>query len=186
MKRLKWPILVLSGAIAALAQQPQQANPDSPVVKDFSRRVADYVKLHKTAVSEIHRLKPTNSPAAIAHYEHQLAQRIRAARRDVVQGNVFTPAIEEEFRRLIGIAMQGPDAARIRESLRSAAPVQVRAIRVNGDYPAGLPLESTPPSLLLNLPKLPPEVDFRVVGHDLALRDVDANLIVDLMANAIR
>jgi hypothetical protein len=64
--------------------------------------------------------------------------------------------------------------------------VQFRAIRVNGDYPAGLPLESTPPSLLLNLPKLPPEVDFRVVGHDLALRDVDANLIVDLMANAIR
>ena len=30
-----------------------------------------------------------------------------------------------------------------------------------------------------------PEVEYRVVGHDLLLRDVEANLVVDLIPNAI-
>jgi len=32
---------------------------------------------------------------------------------------------------------------------------------------------------------LPPELDYRVVGRDLVLRDVKANLVVDFIANAI-
>ena len=178
-------ILFLSYATTAAAQPPEKVNWDSPISKDFNRRVADYVKLRKTAQKEVHRLKPTRSPEAIEQYERHLAHRIHEARHGSVQGNIFTPEITEEFRRLIGITMQGPEAARIRESLQRAAPVRSRAIRVNSAYPAGLPLQSTPPSLLLKLPPLPPEVEYRVVGHDLVLRDVDANLVVDLIANAI-
>jgi hypothetical protein len=37
----------------------------------------------------------------------------------------------------------------------------------------------------LSLPKLPPDVEYRVVGHDLVLLDVTAKLIVDLMPNAV-
>jgi hypothetical protein len=175
----------IPAAITAIAQAPETMNWDSEIVKDFNRRVADYVKLRKTAQKEIHRPKPTKSSAAIEQYEHHLAHRIREARHGAVQGNIFTPGITEEFRRVIGITMQGLEAARIRESLQRAAPVRSRAIPVNSAYPAGLPLQSTPPSLLLKLPPLPPEVEYRVVGHDLVLRDVDANLVVDLIPNAI-
>jgi len=185
MRRKQHLLVLLFSVMAAIAQASNNGNQDSLVLKDFNRRVADYVRLHKIALSEIHRLKPTNSPEAIEHYQHHLAHRIREQRSGVVQGNVFTPEITEEFRRLIGITMQGPEAARIRESLRHAAPVYTRAIRVNRAYPAGLPLQSTPPSLLLNLPLLPPEVEYRVVGHDLIMRDVDANLVVDFLTNAI-
>jgi hypothetical protein len=178
-------ILGLSYAIGAAAQGPALVNPDAAAINDFNRRVADYVKLHKTAQSEIHRLKPTNSPAAIQEHEHRLAHRIREARRGVLQGNIFAPAIAAEFRRLIGIAMQGPEAARIRASLRSAAPVHIGPIHVNRTYPAELPLQSSPPSLLLNLPPLPPELDYRFVGRDLILRDTEANLVVDFIPNAI-
>jgi hypothetical protein len=178
-------IFFLSYAITAPAQAPEKVNWDSPVARDFNRRVADYVKLRKTAQKEIHRLKPTKSPEAIEQYEHHLAHRIREARYSAVQGNIFTPAITEEFRRVIGITMQGPEAAGIRQSLQRAAPVRSRVMRVNSAYPAGLPLQSTPPSLLLKLPPLPPEVEYRVVGHDLVLRDVEANLVVDLIPNAI-
>ena len=38
-----------------------------------------------------------------------------------------------------------------------------------------------PPSLLLNLPKLPKELEYRFVDHELIVRDVAANLIVDFI-----
>jgi len=42
-----------------------------------------------------------------------------------------------------------------------------------------------PPSLLSNLPLLPPELEYRTVGRDVVLRDVGANLIVDVVAGVI-
>jgi len=69
--------------------------------------------------------------------------------------------------------------------LRHAEPVKPLNLQVNDKYPEGVPLQSTPPSLLLDLPKLPPEVEYRIVGHDLVLRDVKANLIVDFVNNVI-
>jgi hypothetical protein len=177
-------VMVLSCMIAA-AQGPAGVSQDSVAARDFDRRVAGYVKLHKTAQSRMHRLKPTTSPAAIEEYEQRLAHRIREMRRSAVPGDLFPPEVAREFRRLIAITMQGAEAARIRQSLRRASPVRLRALRVNGTYPADVPLQSTPPSLLLNLPPLPPEIEYRLVGPTLVLRDVDANLIVDFMANAI-
>ena len=48
--------------------------------------------------------------------------------------------------------------------------------RVNESYPANIPLQSTPPSLLANLPHLPQEVEYRVAGRDLILLDVQARI----------
>jgi hypothetical protein len=171
-------IALLCCALPAAAGEPGN-------LQDFDRRIGDYVKLHNSVASEVHRLKPTTSVEAIERHQHRFARRLREARAGIAQGNVFTPEIAAEFRRLIGIVMQGPAAARIRESLQHAAPVRLKAIRVNHEYPAGVPLQSTPPSLLSNLPLLPPEVEYQVVGHDLVLRDIDANLIVDFVSNAI-
>lgn len=185
MTRAAHLILLLPFLPMAEAQQPEVVNSDSPVLKEFNRRVSEYVKLHKDAQSAIHRLKPTGSQEAIKQHEHQLAERIRAARPGAVQGNIFAPEIAQEFRRLVSVTMRGPQAARIRRSLQSAAPVHLRALRVESAYPEGVPLQSTPPSLLLNLPPVPPEVEYRVVGHALVLRDTEANLIVDFIPNAI-
>jgi hypothetical protein len=37
----------------------------------------------------------------------------------------------------------------------------------------------------MNLPRLPPELEYRIAGHALVLRDAVANLVVDLMPDAI-
>ena len=58
-------------------------------------------------------------------------------------------------------------------------------LKVNSAYPATLPRQSTPPTLLLNLPRLPKELEYRIVGRDLALHDTVTNLIVDFIPNAI-
>jgi len=184
-----WLIALLCCAVPAmtpdLAHAHDKANRESPALQDFSRRIADYEKLHQTVQSEIHRLKPTKSAEAIDRYEHRLAHRLREARARAAPGNIFTPEIAAEFRRLTAVTMQGPEAARIRASLQSSAPVRLKEIRVGYEYPPNAALQTTPPSLLLNLPPLPPDLEYRVVGRTLILRDIDANLIVDFVPNAI-
>ena len=164
------------------SQQP--VNPDAATIEDFKKRVAEYVKVHKQVASDMGRLKPTTAPEKIVKHEDTLAEKIRAARADAKQGDIFTPTIEAEFHRLIAITMAGPREARIKKSLKSAEPVQLR-LKVNDDYPKSIPLQSTPSTLLLNLPELPKEVEYRIVGRSLILRDVDADIVVDLIPNAI-
>jgi hypothetical protein len=39
--------------------------------------------------------------------------------------------------------------------------------------------------LLRKLPDLPPELEYRIVGRSLILRDVKANLIVDILRDVV-
>jgi hypothetical protein len=174
----------LSPALQAQGQSQESVNQHARILQDFEHRVEEYLKLRKTAEAGMPKLKSTDSPAMITQHERELASRIREARQQAKQGDIFTGTIVLEFRRLIGITMQGPEAAHIKQSLKSAEPVQL-PLSVNDTYPSRVPLQSTPPTLLLNLPALPPEVEYRVVGHDLLLRDVGADLIVDFITAAI-
>jgi hypothetical protein len=177
--------LVLLMSCALLGGRGQDAvNAGAAAVHDFEKRVAEYQKLRKTVEAKLPPLKSTSSSEKISVHESELAVRIRELRRSARQGDLFTPEISAEFRRLIGMTMQGQNAARIKATLKSAETVRLR-LGVNDAYPANVPLQTTPPTLLANLPRLPPEVDYRLVGRDLVLRDAKANLIVDFIANAI-
>ena len=58
-------------------------------------------------------------------------------------------------------------------------------LRVNAEYPETEELVMMSPTLLLTLPKLPPELRYRFVGRSLLLLDRDSSLIVDFMPNAL-
>jgi hypothetical protein len=161
------------------------ANPGSLVVMEFENRVKEYVKLHKKAQAETLPLKPTDSASLIDQRQHQLASKIRSARAQAEPGQIFFPEVTRLFKRLISTAFEGANGAHVRASLRHAEPVSGLHLSVNAEYPERTPLQSTPPSILLNLPDLPPELDYRIVGRHLILRDVGANLIVDYMPDAI-
>jgi len=182
MKAARLVFLALGALSACLADTP--VNPHAAILQDFDKRVSEYVKMRKTTEGKLPKLKATPSQAEIASHERELADMLREARQSAAQGDIFTPEISAEFRRLIGLTMQGANAARIKESLKTAEPVNLR-VAVNDVYPKKVPLQSTPPTLLLNLPRLPPELEYRLVGHTLVLRDVKSNLIVDFMTNAM-
>ena len=59
-------------------------------------------------------------------------------------------------------------------------------VDVNTVYPTTIPLATFPPVLLRKLPDLPPELEYRLVAHSLILRDVKANLIVDILRDVVR
>lgn len=57
-------------------------------------------------------------------------------------------------------------------------------LQINQGYPEKVPLQSTPPTLLLNLPELPKGLEYRILDRELVLRDVSANIVVDYIPNA--
>jgi hypothetical protein len=148
--------------------------------RDFETRVGNYLQLRQTATAA--RPKGTASPGKLNADQEDLAANLRAARPHAKQGDIFTPEIATYFRRQIASALSGPKGPSIKATLRHAEPVKLR-VQVNQRYPQGAPLQSTPPSLLLNLPPLPKELEYRIVDSTLVLRDEGANVIVDFVPN---
>ena len=181
-------IFFLAAGLALAQTKPTPGvNADAATASDFEKKVADYMKVHQQAQNGLSTPKPTDLPAKIAEYQHQLAAKIHSLRSDAKQGEIFTPEITGLFQHLLASAMNSPDGAKIRRSYQHAEPNAIRGVKldVNQEYPDGLPLQSMPPSLLLNLPQLPKELEYRFVGRELVLRDVPANLIADLIPDAI-
>ena len=58
-------------------------------------------------------------------------------------------------------------------------------LKVNVPYPERAALATVPPLILNRLPPLPEGIEFRFMGRDLILRDTSANLIVDLIHEAV-
>ena len=174
-------LCLASGGASAQGKPPARVNPDAAVSAQFDQHVTDYMKLRQKAEKGLSVPKGTESSDKITQYQRDLAERIRAARPQAKAGDIFTPQIADLFRKLITGSINGPDGVKIRTSYERAEPIRGVHLAVDQAYPDGLPLQSMPPSLLLNLPRLPKELEYRFVDHELVLRDVAANLVVDLI-----
>lgn len=180
MNGLPGIVLLLCVQGLAVAQTGHSAvDADAAIVQDFQKRVGAYLQLRKSIESNLPKLKATPSPEKISHHAEELRRAVREARKEARPGDIFTPQISAEIRRLIGVAMR-PDGPQVRQSLRSSEPVQLH-LEINQKYPDGVPLQTTPPSLLQNLPALPMEIEYRITGQDLALIDAKAGLVVDII-----
>jgi hypothetical protein len=192
-------ILTTTTAVA-LSAAPQQTNkPDAPAVpkpgvnvnasaqQEFKTRLDQYLALRRKAMGEGSAPAPkqSNKPAEINAAEDRVAVAIRAARADAKQGDIFTPDVQAAFRKLLAPELKGEDGAHAKDVLKDDAPTGV-PLKVNGKYPDGQSFPSVPSKLLFNLPKLPMEVEYRIIGKNLILRDTSADIIVDYMMNAIK
>ena len=193
---IRWPAaLVLGVAIAVSAaqttsQNPQtkpETNPEALVLVDFQKRIDQYMELHKDVEKGSAEQEETNDPAKIRNAQAQLAERIRTARKDARPGDIFTPEIRAMFRRLMYPETKGAQGRETKAEIREDAPTPgAVTFKVNANYPEGKPLPTMPANLLADLPRLPEDLEYRVIDKHLILRDVDANIIVDYIPNAIR
>ena len=184
-------LITVAAVVATTAVAKQRgatatgANPDALTQQDFKKRIDAYIAVHNDAVKDVGALKETSDPAEIKAAQNALAQRIAAARADAKPGDIFTPDIRNRVRELLAPHLKGEDGRDAKEIVKDDAPPTV-PFKVNAPYPDGKPLPTVPAKLLLNLPPLPKQVEYRIIDQHLILRDVDANLIVDYMPNAIR
>jgi len=163
-------------------------HPDAAVVAEFNARLGRYVKTQR-ALLKRSPLSAGATPAEIKAHQEALASQLRARRASARQGDIFTPPVAALFKRLIRPETTGTEGPETRQALREEdgefAQVQ---LRVNAAWPSSEPLTTVPANILANLPQLPTkDVEYRISHtRHLVLRDVDANIIIDFIFNAIR
>jgi len=181
-----WLLCASALAVPAYAGQ-DKVNPDAQLQQDFKHRINEYMQLHKRLEKKAPPMKDKATPAEIKASQEALAKAIRAERATAKQGDIFSPEIARLFRRLMYPEVKGPEGADTKKAIKEDAPSPAAVtLKVNALYPEGAPLPTVPPNLLASLPQLPEDLEYRIVGKDLILRDVHANVIVDFIANAIR
>src|SRR5262245_7123878 len=179
----------------------QNANPDAIVLADFQKRIDAYMAIHKDAAKDAPPLKETKNPAEIKAAQDALGARLRATRTTAKQGDIMTAEIQTKVRRLMypvvtSPAPQGTAGREVKKDVKEGLKENTEerkeeggkpvVLKVNASYPADTPLPTTPPQVLMNLPKLPEQLEYRIVGKNLIIRDVEANIIVDFVPNAIQ
>ena len=161
-------------------------NPNAAVMADFKARVDKYAELHKQLAKGSAAQKETSDPAQINAAKMALAAKIQAARANAKHGEIFTPEIRTELRRLLRPELKGEDGRDARAIVKDDAPAPGSVpFKVNARWPEGQPLPTVPAALLITLPPLPAPLEYRVVGQHLLLLDTSADLVVDYILNAV-
>jgi hypothetical protein len=167
---------------AGTAVGQERVNPQAEAMAKFSERVTAYLALQKKTESSLVSQKETSDPDKIKTRISTLANAIRAARPDAKPGDVFDGA-SEQFRQMI---RQDAKDRSVRDAFASMEEVPKRKPpKVNDDYPENAALATVPPLILKRLQRLPDGVEYRFMGRDLILRDTKANLIVDVLHEAV-
>jgi hypothetical protein len=165
----------------ALQQPP--TNAVGHATKAFLDRLQQYVTFHNNVEKMVPPLTETADPTKIAAREKALGEALIKQRPDAKEGDFF---IKEYQPILIKIVREDfAKRSRVdRKALMQELPKGMQ-VAVNTVYPTTLPLATFPGKLLKALPDLPPELEYRIVGRHVILRDVTANVIVDVMRDVL-
>jgi hypothetical protein len=166
-----------------IAHQAPAANVHATQVKAFTDRVEEYLALQRKVAATLPKLDETSDPKKISAREKALGEAIAKARPTARRGEVFGKELRPFFVKLIRSDWSKRTPADRRE-LMEEVPEGFR-VGVNQPYPTRLPLVTFPPNILQELPRLPEDVEYRLLGRDLILRDVKANLIIDVLTNVL-
>ncbi len=156
------------------------------VLADFDHRVAHYIRLHR-------RLERTLPPEHLFDDLEDMSAAVDAlhgaivdARPQAHAGNIFTPAAGYVLTRRLHRAVTGNgySAAEVLAAINAGYPPWMPGPEVNGRFPRVRNVQVWP-ALLKVLPPLPRELEFRFVDRDLVLLDVHADLIVDILPDAL-
>jgi hypothetical protein len=150
----------------------------------YDTRIADYVALHKRLEGPLPPQQISSDMRVVREAMDALAREIRAARRHATRGEMFTPEVAAIFRVRIATCLPPAEMEMIISEREEEDPVRLPAIHVNDRWPKGMPFIFVPPQLLSALPRIPAELQYRIVGHSLVLWDHHADLIVDILPDA--
>jgi hypothetical protein len=175
--------LMVALAAAAWAQTPL-TKAERKVIKDFEARAKAYARLREKARNSVPVAKKDSTPQEIERYKDSLYLAVRNKRLNAKPGEIFTPAAQVLFRRLIKNEFPGFEKTELRKQVLESDTKGV-PLKLNYPYPEYKELVAMPPPLLLALPQLPKDVRFRFIGRALVLMDRDGSFIIDFMRDAL-
>lgn len=190
---------ILAGALlgglpaSAAAQTPSREKPavrETPAVneygaavKEFRDRAQAYLEQQKEIAKGLPPLKNTNDAAELTGREDELGRRIALARATAKPGEFIGSNLEPYVREAVKKDWANrPSDARL--AVGEDLP-RTDLAKINAVYPKDQPLSTVPASLLAALPPLPEGLEYRLVGRHLIVRDVTANLVIEVLPNVL-
>lgn len=185
---LVWTMVIVLASLGSSLSKAQEseAATDAKALQIFTDRLQSYVKVHRQVEEKFNlpHMKSTRSIAKIQQRQHGMAQHIRELRASAHDGVIFIPEVKTYFTRALAYAYQ-ENSEGILASLSCVSDVVEQKLAANDVYPETWDYNAMPPTILLHIPQLPAELEYRIVNRDLIIRDVEANVIVDVLRDVI-
>lgn len=157
---------------------------DRKTVAVLDSRAKAYVKLRNRIERKLPKLSKDSTPGQISAYKKAFEARVRSVRVGAKPGDFFTARTAEYLRRLIRAEFKGRERGELKETILEAETAGI-PLKVNYPYPESMEVSTVPPTLLLKLPQLPRELNYRFAGRHMLLVDKENGLILDYMLNAL-
>ena len=150
----------------------------------FSERIRSYMELREAAVDATDRLEAEQEAPELVEDRLALAREIQRLRADAKPGDLLGGTVETRIRASLTSRFMSDDGARLSRRILEVQP-ETFTVVINERYPGDEPRSRMPAEVLDALPRLPGQLSFRFVGHDLVLLDRSVGLILDFIRDAL-
>ena len=156
------------------------------VIEQYDRAIDEYVLLHRRIERPFLMERMFVDAEEMFAVTASVRRAIIAARPDAKRGDIFTESVSQVFRErlLRAIRWHRHDPAEILADNRAERLPGAPMPRIHEPFPWSLGVTMWP-TLLRVLPELADELEYRFVDRDLVLIDVHADLVIDILENAL-
>jgi hypothetical protein len=178
-------VVSATSALWATAPQPAGGSPaEVAALKQFDEAVVKYMALRRSIRSEVAGPVKNSTSSQVTSASDALAGAIERARQGAQVGSIFNAQAAAIIKRRI------TDTVRTQKLIPVLADIDDEGKtgptpKIHLRLPVSAQMATMPPSLLEVLPALPKELEYRILGRYLVLRDVDASLILDYIPAAV-
>jgi hypothetical protein len=177
-------VIVGSLSLAPAAASQPDPSADTAAIKQFDAAIAKYMAMRQKLRSEVTGPVKDSSSTQLTNASDALAGAIERSRQGAQVGSIFTAPVAAVIKRRIADAIRTQQLASVLADIDDeggAGP----SPKVHLRLPVTAQMATMPPALLKVLPPLPKELEYRILGRYLILRDVDASLILDYIPAAV-
>jgi hypothetical protein len=168
------PALLWASGPQAAAGAPDEAT----AIRQFDAAIAKYMALRNRLRGEVSGPVKNSTSSQVTNASDALAAAIERARPEAQLGSIFAAPVAAVIKRRIADAVRTEQLASVLADIDDEGKAGP-APKVHLRLPVSAQMATMPPSLLKVLPPLPKELEYRILGRYLVLRDVDASLILD-------
>lgn len=177
--------MTITGPISAQAgQNTAVATDEAAALAQFQSEIAKYMALRQRLRNEVTGPVPNSTAPELTRASDSLAAAIQRSRQGAREGNIFLVPVAAAVKNRVSDVIRRDNLLAVLGGIDDEAP-SIRTPSIHLRFPSASQMATMPPSLLAALPELPKELEYRIVGQYLVLRDVDAALILDYIPAAV-
>ena len=161
----------------------QQVNALAAAQQDFQSRLVAYLALRAELAKKLGPMATTTDSVGLAKHQQQLAAAMQTARRSAQPGDLLPPLVAKQIGETVNADLRQRSATDQRAAFEEV-PVRSQPV-LNRMYPADKALATVPPLILVKLPRLPDNLQYRFFDRHIVLLDGDTDLIIDYILNVL-